>query len=75
MVYLHLAEAADAPRVKPFTEEIGVVAKQWAWSFRYPNNVTSSSELHLPVNWNVRLVLQSEDVLHGFYVPEFRISL
>lgn len=52
---------------------IEVVAKQWAWDFHYPNkNITH--ELHLPVNRQVRLILKSEDVLHGFYVPEFRIK-
>jgi cytochrome c oxidase subunit 2 len=54
--------------------EIGVIAKQWAWSFAYPNNVISNQELHLQVNYPVRLVLQSQDVLHGFYVPEFRVK-
>ncbi|WP_036486373.1 cytochrome c oxidase subunit II [Myxosarcina sp. GI1] len=53
---------------------IEVVAKQWAWDFRYLNTDISSNELHLPVNRRVRLLLQSEDVLHGFYVPEFRIK-
>ncbi len=52
---------------------IGVVAKQWAWDFHYPNK-NVSHELHLPINQRVRLILQSEDVLHGFYVPEFRIK-
>lgn len=58
---------------QPVAEEISVVAKQWAWSFRYPGNVTST-ELHLPVNQSIGLVMQSEDVIHGFYVPEFRIK-
>lgn len=52
---------------------IGVVAKQWAWDFHYPNKAVTH-ELHLPVNRQVRLILKSEDVLHGFYVPEFRIK-
>ena len=52
---------------------IGVVAKQWAWDFHYPDKAVTH-ELHLPVNQQVRLILQSEDVLHGFYVPEFRIK-
>ena len=52
---------------------IEVVAKQWAWDFHYPNK-DITHELHLPVNRQVRLILKSEDVLHGFYVPEFRIK-
>ena len=54
--------------------EIEVVAKQWAWSFNYPGRNVTSTELHLPLNQNVRLVLHSLDVLHSFYVPEFRIK-
>lgn len=59
---------------KPVTQQIEVVAKQWAWSFRYPDRNVTSTELHLPVNQSVGLVLKSQDVLHGFYVPEFRIK-
>ncbi len=58
--------------LKP-AEKIEVIAKQWVWSFRYPNNVTSH-ELHLPVNQRTQLDLQAEDVLHGFYVPAFRLK-
>jgi cytochrome c oxidase subunit II len=84
--HLHIMESAEAApmeagleaeveagRVKPI-ETIDVVAKQWAWIFHYPNNDITSTELHLPVNQRVRLALQSEDVLHGFYVPEFRVK-
>lgn len=53
---------------------IDVRAKQWAWSFHYPDRDVTSTELHLPVNQSARLVLHSEDVLHGFYVPDFRIK-
>jgi cytochrome c oxidase subunit 2 len=59
---------------QPAAEEIEVVAKQWVWAFRYPSSNVTSTELHLPVNRSVRLAMQSEDVLHGFYVPEFRIK-
>ena len=53
---------------------IEVISQQWDWSFRYPDRNVVSRELHLPSNQKVRLVLQSKDVLHGFYVPEFRIK-
>lgn len=54
-------------------EPIDVTARQWAWIFRYPNEVTST-ELHLPVDRRAHLILHSEDVLHGFYVPAFRVK-
>ncbi|MEJ6485892.1 cytochrome c oxidase subunit II [Nostoc punctiforme UO1] len=79
IVHLHipLEEPATAATVKipsqPVAENIEVVAKQWVWSFRYPNNVISN-ELHLKVNERTRLNLHSQDVIHGFYVPEFRLK-
>ncbi|WP_017299521.1 cytochrome c oxidase subunit II [Nodosilinea nodulosa] len=60
-----------APPPQPEAQPTVVVAKQWEWSFRYPNGVTSR-ELHLPVNATTPLLLKSQDVIHGFYVPAFR---
>jgi len=65
------AIVSDVP--KPASETIDVFAKQWEWSFRYPNNLTSN-ELHLKVNRSTRLNLNAQDVIHGFYVPEFRLK-
>ncbi len=64
--------AARSAAVRAKTVE--VVAKQWAWSFYYPEQDLTTSELHLPINQPAKLVLASEDVLHGFYVPAFRIK-
>ncbi len=52
---------------------IQVIARQWSWEFVYPDGVRSS-ELHLPINQRVNLKLVSEDVLHSFYVPAFRLK-
>ncbi len=52
---------------------IGVTAHQWDWSFDYPEGFTSN-ELHLPINRQVVLKMQSLDVIHSFWVPEFRIK-
>ncbi len=52
---------------------INVISRQWNWEFIYPGGV-HSSELHLPINKRVDLVLISEDVLHSFYVPAFRLK-
>lgn len=78
IVHLHiLEEPAAAATVtntnQPVTENIEVLAKQWVWSFRYPNNAISN-ELHLRANERTRLNLHSQDVIHGFYVPEFRLK-
>lgn len=68
------ANAASNPeQPKPATEKIRVMAKQWDWTFEYPNH-TTSHELHLPVNQSTRLDLQAEKVIHGFYVPAFRLK-
>ena len=55
-------------------EKIDVIAKQWAWIFRYPEEGVTSTELHLPSDRRVHLALESEDVLHGFYIPAFRVK-
>jgi cytochrome c oxidase subunit 2 len=55
-------------------EAVEVIARQWSWEFRYPKAQVSSTELHLPVNEPVTFRLVSEDVIHGFYVPAFRLK-
>jgi cytochrome c oxidase subunit II len=52
---------------------IKVTARQWAWSFSYPNG-RQTQELFVPLGRPVRLDLKTLDVLHGFYVPAFRIK-
>jgi cytochrome c oxidase subunit 2 len=52
---------------------IKVTARQWDWSFSYPEGF-DSNELHLPVNQQVVLKMESMDVIHSFWVPEFRIK-
>ncbi len=53
---------------------IEVHSRQWSWEFRYPEDNVSSTELHVPVNQRARFKLTSDDVLHGFYVPAFRVK-
>lgn len=52
---------------------IKVRAQQFSWTFEYPNGVVST-ELHLPVWKQVVLKMESVDVIHSFWVPEFRIK-
>jgi cytochrome c oxidase subunit 2 len=54
---------------------INVVGQQWSWSFGYPEQGDfTSEELVLPVNQPIRLEMTSVDVLHSFWVPEFRVK-
>jgi cytochrome c oxidase subunit 2 len=57
------------------TLDIYVIGKQWMWKAQQPNGVKEINELHVPVGKNVRLVLASEDVIHDFYVPAFRVKM
>ncbi len=54
--------------------EIQVTSKKWVWQFEYPDGMRTLNELHVPLNKPVRLVMSSEDVLHSFFVPAFRIK-
>jgi cytochrome c oxidase subunit 2 len=90
LVHLHMPEMMESAYAEPFDstpqqdiqnavetapiEQIDVTAKQWAWVFHYPERDITSTELHLPVDRRVRFRLRSEDVLHGFYIPAFRLS-
>lgn len=53
--------------------EVTATARMWSWNFTYPNGKTSA-KLYVPVNKPVRVELVSLDVIHGFYVPAFRVK-
>ena len=53
--------------------DIRVTGRQWSWLFTYENN-RQSSDLRVPVGKAVKLLLTSDDVLHSFYIPAFRIK-
>jgi cytochrome c oxidase subunit 2 len=53
--------------------EIQVTGQKWKWLFTYPNGHVDEN-LHVPVNTPVQLVMTSEDVIHGFYIPAFRLK-
>jgi cytochrome c oxidase subunit II len=55
--------------------EIYVVGKQWMWKVQHPNGVREINELHVPIGRNVRLYLGSEDVIHDFSIPAFRVKM
>jgi cytochrome c oxidase subunit 2 len=51
-----------------------VVAKQWMWRLQHGNGRQEINELHVPIGRPVVLVLASQDVIHSFYVPAFRLK-
>jgi len=53
--------------------EVVATARQWSWKFNYPNGRTSS-KLYVAVNKPVKVDLVSKDVIHGFYLPAFRVK-
>lgn len=54
--------------------EVHVSGKKWLWTFTYPQGFTTTNELAVPAGRPVRLVISAEDVLHSFFVPEFRVK-
>src|SRR3954453_446644 len=54
--------------------EIHVVAKQWMWKTQHANGAREINELHVPIDTPVRLVMTSEDAIHSFFVPAFRMK-
>lgn len=58
----------------PADEEDYVVAKQWMWKIEHPGGQREIDALHVPVNKTIKLVMASEDVIHSFFVPAFRIK-
>jgi cytochrome c oxidase subunit 2 len=55
--------------------EITVVGKQWMWKIQHPEGVREINELHVPLGRNVRITLGSEDVIHDFAIPAFRVKM
>ena len=54
--------------------EIFVVGRQWMWKFQHPDGQREINELHVPLGQPVKLIIASEDVIHSFYVPVFRVK-
>jgi len=52
-----------------------VVGKQWMWKIQHPEGNREINELHVPIGTPVKLIMTSEDVIHSFYVPAFRIKM
>ncbi|MDP9228293.1 MAG: cytochrome c oxidase subunit II [Actinomycetota bacterium] len=68
-VVLDKIEAKDSDRMP-----VKVTAQQYEWDFEYPEAGVASKELHVPVGQQLDVTLRSLDVLHSFWVPEWRIK-
>jgi len=54
--------------------EVYVVAKQWMWKLEHAEGQREINELHVPVGQDVKMIMTSQDVIHSFFVPAFRIK-
>lgn len=55
--------------------EVYVTGKQWMWHLQHPGGQREINTLHVPVGRPVKVIMTSEDVLHDFYVPAFRVKM
>lgn len=56
------------------TLDIYVIGKQWMWQIQHPLGKREINELHVPVNRPIKLIMTSQDVIHSFFVPAFRVK-
>lgn len=68
-VYINAYRAPDDSTV------IYGIGKQWMWKFQHPEGQREIDALHVPVGNSVRMLLTSEDVIHSFFIPAFRIHM
>jgi len=72
--YLGSVTLAETRKAEPQPLEIKVTAGQWFWRFEYPEYGIVSDKMMMPVNKQALLKLTSLDVIHSFWVPEFRVK-
>jgi cytochrome c oxidase subunit 2 len=64
----------DMSRPPDETLNVYVVGKQWMWKVQHADGQREINELHVPVGRAVKLIMTSEDVIHSFFVPAFRMK-
>lgn len=73
MFYIGLVSFNSIRAVPKTVMDIRVTGRQWSWLFSYQNG-KQTSDLRVPVGKAVKLLLTSDDVIHSFYIPAFRIK-
>jgi cytochrome c oxidase subunit II len=64
----------DLSRAPAGAMEVFVVGKQWMWKVQHASGQREINELHVPVGRPVKLIMGSEDVIHSYYIPAFRVK-
>jgi len=64
----------DAQRPPADAMEVLVAGKQWMWKLQHPSGKKEINTLHLPVGRSIKLTMTSEDVIHSFFIPAFRVK-
>ncbi len=72
--WVGVRQFAHLYRSPPNAMPVYVIAKQWMWYFAYPDGAGSNETLYVPVGRPIKLVMTSRDVIHSFFVPQFRIK-
>jgi len=67
-VFFHMTRAPKGAM------EIYIVGKQWMWKAQHLDGAREINELHVPIGKPVKLVMGSEDVIHSFFIPDFRVK-
>ncbi|MFL6300081.1 MAG: cytochrome c oxidase subunit II [Terriglobales bacterium] len=68
VLYFHLS------RPPAGSMEVYAIGKQWMWKFEHPNGTREINELHVPINRDIKMIMTSQDVIHSFFVPAFRVK-
>jgi len=74
LAYLGAQSLGVVRQVDPSAMVVRVTAGQWFWKFQYQDSGITSTTLFLPVGRQVDLQMTSLDVIHSFWVPEFRVK-
>ncbi len=74
LAYMGARSLSENRRIDPSAMVVKVISQQWNWQFQYPDYLIASKDLYLPVGKQVDFQLTSLDVIHGFFIPAFRIK-
>ena len=74
LAYIGAMALGAVDREDPYPLQVNVIGSQWSWRFEYPEYDIISTDLMLPVNKQALLRLSSTDVIHSFWIPEFRVK-